>query len=60
MSDLKKLDWELISDITFFKQNDISHLSHIVQYFHRVWYDIKKMLEAVSDFDVLHIFIIFV
>ena len=41
MSDLKELDWELIRDITLFKQNDISHLSHIVQYFHRVWYDIK-------------------
>jgi hypothetical protein len=31
---LKELDWELIRDITLFKQNDISHLSHIV-------YDIK-------------------
>lgn len=34
MSDLKELDWELIRDITLFKQNDISHLSNIV-------YDIK-------------------
>jgi hypothetical protein len=30
MSDLKELDWELIRDITLFKQNDISHLSNIV------------------------------
>ena len=34
MSDLKELDWELIRNITLFKQNDISHLSNIV-------YDIK-------------------
>jgi hypothetical protein len=34
MSELKELDWDLIRDCVLFKQNDISHLSHIV-------YDIK-------------------
>lgn len=47
MSDLKELDWELIRNITLFKQNDISHLSNIV-------YDIKiKGINSTFDGNIL-------